>query len=224
MYAIDKHEGDETVVAETNKALPSFPLLAMWRHPRLAMRRFLEKRSLLPGYVFAAASGVGNAFTFIQTSELDDGITDQGLKLALTIGGGIVTGILFLWILSLLFMFFGRWLGGKGSFRELNVVVGWAMLPFVATLLTAIVELILYGDAFLLGGEALAAAQAAHPAAELTILLLNLFFSVYALVFLVAGIAEAHRLRTSQGAGVLGIFFILYMVLWIAFQAVAIGM
>lgn len=185
------------------------------------MRSLVEKGSKLPAYLFAAVSGIVNAFEFIQTSEIDDHLPNDAVKIALTAGAGIVTGIVFLLLLSVLFMFFGRWLGGKGNFRSLTTVVGWAMMPFIGTLILVIIQLFLYGDAYLAGGEALAEAQAAYPVADVIILLATLFFAIYAIVFLVAGLTEAHRITLSQGAGTLMIFVILYFVFWIAVQAIS---
>jgi len=198
---------------------PTYPLLAIWRHPRLAMRKLIDQRSVLPAYVFAAASGIVNAFEFVQTSELDDRLANETVKLAVTVGAGIVSGVVFLFILSMLFMFFGRWLGGQGSYSQLNTAVGWAMLPFVGSLVIALIEYGLYGGAYLAGGELLAEAQAAHATVALILLLAKLVFAVYAIIFLVAGLTEAHRITLSQGAGTLLIFVILYVVFWIAVQA-----
>jgi len=208
-------------VADANKEQRTIPLLSIWIHPRMAMRELLDRGSLIPAYLFAAVSGVVNAWEFVQTSDIDNGLENGVSKLLLAAGAGIVSGIIIFMLLSLLFMYFGRWVGGTGTYRRLNTVVGWAMLPFIGTLILSIIEYALYGEAFLAGGEALAQAQEAHPVADLLILLADLFFSVYALVFLVAGLAEAHRFKLSQGGAALLIFVILYMVFWIAVQALS---
>ena len=208
-------------MADVNKEQRTIPLLSIWIHPRIAMRELLDRGSLLPAYLFAAVSGVVNAWEFVQTSEIDDGLTNDVSKLLLTAGAGIISGIFMFMALSLLFMFFGRWVGGTGTYRRLITVVGWAMLPFVGTLVLSIIQYALYGEAFLAGGEALAEAQAAHPAADVLLLIGDLIFSLYALIFLVAGLAEAHRVKLSQGFAALFIFVILYMVFWIAVQALS---
>lgn len=224
MNAIEMAIGDEETVAEQMQR-SVIPLLSIWRRPRKAMRQLVERGSLLPAFLFAIASGIVNAFDFVQTSEIDDSITDETTKLLVTIGGGIVSGIIFLIFLSVLFMYFGRWLGGKGSFRQVSTVVGWAMLPFVGSLIVVVIEFALYGSsAYLAGGELLSEAQAAHSVADFILLLANLVFAVYAIIFLIAGLTEAHRLTLMQGAGTFFIFAILYIVFWIAVQALFAGM
>lgn len=210
-------------VEGTNMQQKSIPLLSIWRHPRRTMRGLIARRSLVPAYIFASASGIVNAVDFIQGSDWIDQYADGPMKLAYAVGGGIVSGILFLLLLSLLFMFFGRWVGGQGKFSDLTTAVGWAMLPFIGTLAVTIIEFFLYGEAYLTGGEALAQAQAAQPVIDLILMLITLFFAVYAIVFLIAGLAEAHRIKASQGAAVLMIFVILYLVLLITVQALSIG-
>lgn len=186
------------------------------------MRALIDRGNMTLAFVFASVSGIVNAFEFVQTSELDDALTNEAVKAAVTIGAGIVSGIIFYLLLSVLFMFFGRWLGGKGQFRELVVAVGWAMLPFIGTFIIAMIEYGLYGSAYLAGGQSLADAQAAYSTLSLILLVVKLFFSVYAIVFLVAGLAEAHRLTLSQGMGVLLIFVVLYFIFWIAVQALSV--
>jgi len=208
-------------VADGNKEQRTIPLLSIWVHPRIAMRELLDRGSRLPAYLFAAVSGIVNAWEFVQTSEIDNGLPNDVSKLLLAAGAGIISGIVIFMSLSLLFMYFGRWVGGTGTYRRLNTIVGWAMLPFVGTLILSIIEYSLYGEAFLAGGEALVQAQSAHPVADVLILIADLIFSVYALGFLVAGLAEAHRFKLSQGGAALLIFVILYMVFWIAVQALS---
>jgi len=208
------------VTEQLNQPIHAF--LNIWRHPRRVMRALIDRGNMTLAFVFASVSGIVNAFEFVQTSELDDALTNEAVKAAVTIGAGIVSGIIFYLLLSVLFMFFGRWLGGKGQFRELGVAVGWAMLPFIGTFIIAMIEYGLYGSAYLAGGQSLADAQAAYSTLSLILLVVKLFFSVYAIVFLVAGLAEAHRLTLSQGMGVLLIFVVLYFIFWIAVQALSV--
>ncbi len=207
----DKHEAQTAV-----------PLLSIWLRPRVTVRNLIEKKSYWPAYLFAAISGIVNAFDFVQQNEWGARLEPATMIVA-TIGAGIVTGIGFLLLLALFFQFFGRWLGGKGSFGELSIAVGWAMLPFVGTFVISIAEFSVYGTAFLTGGEALLEAQAANTGFHITMLLLSFVLAVYAIIMLAAGIAEAHRISVMQGIGVLFIFAILYLIFWISIQAISIG-
>jgi hypothetical protein len=208
-------------VADTNKERSAIPLLSIWIHPRIAMRELLDRGSLQPAYLFAAVSGIVNAWEFVQTSDIDNGLQNDVSKLLLAAGAGMISGIVIFMLLSLLFMYFGRWVGGTGTYRRMNTIVGWAMLPSVGMLILALIEYSLYGEAYLAGGEALVLAQEAHPVADVLILIADLFLLVYQIVFLVAGLAEGHRFKTSQGGATLLIFVILYLVFWIAVQALS---
>lgn len=210
-------------MTDKQRTQAAVPLLSIWRHPKVTVRKLIENKSYLPAFLFAAISGIVNAFDFVQQNEWGERLEPVSMTLV-TVGAGIVTGIIFLLLLALLFYFFGRWVDGKGTFSDLIIVVGWAMLPFAGSLITSIAEFGVYGEAFLTGGESLLEAQAANAGFQMAILLLNFLFSVYAIILLAAGIAEAHRITTMQGAGVLFIFAILYLVFWISIQAIWVGL
>ncbi|MGI4762116.1 MAG: YIP1 family protein [Janthinobacterium lividum] len=117
----------------------------IWTEPRATLSYILanqvdEHVSLL--FVLGGITrAIGRAITQYPTNKMGGATT-----LILAIVGGSISGMItytgYAWGMSLM----GGWLGGKASSDQLKTVIGWALVPTIATLLLLIPTLAVLSD------------------------------------------------------------------------------
>lgn len=120
------------------------PWRAIWTRPREAVRAAIEQDRAKETFLLAILGGIVYGF---------DNVADRGF--GDTIG---LPAIVVIWLLAgafggLLGLYFnpgvltwtGRWLGGRGSFRDVQFAYAWAQVPSLPAIVIAIGQIALYG-------------------------------------------------------------------------------
>lgn len=154
----------------------------IWTEPRATLSYVLANRVDEHVSMFFVLGGitraVGRAITQYPTNKMGGVLT-----LILAIVGGSISGMItytsYAWGMSLI----GGWLGGKASSDQLKTVLGWALVPTIATLLLLIPILAA------LSGEVLGVAGLLFGPLAMACALLQLGLGIWSTIILLKGVA-----------------------------------
>lgn len=112
---------------------------SLWIHPRLSLRRILEKDPCGKVLMLAMINGLISAllwrYMIIAASDEKTLLGSPLIAIAFAIGGALL-GAFYLYFGGWLYRLTGSWLGGKGSFIDVKCAMGWSYYPFtIASLL-----------------------------------------------------------------------------------------
>ncbi|MFN0065108.1 MAG: Yip1 family protein [Chlamydiales bacterium] len=117
------------------------PWLSIWFQPRNTLRVMAQKRSSVVliwlALLFGLLNGIGWIVYLYQIPEWSlQSISVMLAKILL----GVVFGFINLYFSSWLFFWTGRWIQGKGSFRQVKCAVGWSYYPFIPAALLGLLS------------------------------------------------------------------------------------
>lgn len=144
----------------------------------------------------AAIAGIVDALA--QASGRQAGVGLSMTTMAATVIGGLVGGIVMLYVTGWLTAMTGRWLGGSASAEELRAALAWGRVPL---LVVGVIYLLKFG---LLGDQALADEVSLHlaPRVMLTAAALDLLASVFAIWSIVTTLAAVSAVQRFSAAKV----------------------
>lgn len=187
--------------------LKMYPLLSIFSKPRATMRFLLNNRGLYRGLFFLiiALAGIAEGF-----SETVDSYERGLLELTpiwqiwlIVVISGIAAALFGLVIGAYLTLWVGRLFGGKGTYREMMIALGWAHLPLALSLVLVPLNVWLYGDnLFLLDGNPVQTGLWATIG--IFVELIGSFVPYIFYLFLtVSFVAEAHRFTIGRAIATL---------------------
>jgi hypothetical protein len=167
------------------------PFVGMLFRPRATVRAALDARR--SGTAFALLVMAGAFSALIEDRVLEaaaQGESGSAFVFSLAAVFGTVIGAL---LYAALYAWFGRLLGGVGRSNEVVIALGWVQVPVLALVPIYGLMLLLYGTGVVIDPQGLT-----MPPALLTALLASFPMVAWALVLLVAGLAEVHRLSLGR--------------------------
>ena len=143
----------------------------------------------------AAIGGIVDALAQVSGRQADVGLSMMAMMAAVVIGG-LVGGIVMLYLTGWLTAMTGRWLGGSASAEELRAALAWGRVPL---LLVGVIYLVKF---CLLGDQALADEVTLHlaPRVMLTAAALDLLASVFAIWSIVTTLAAVSAVQRFSAA------------------------
>ncbi|WJY27597.1 MULTISPECIES: Yip1 family protein [Sporosarcina] len=193
------------------------PLLSIWGRPTETIHYVLAHKKLTYSLLILALAAVTTApFSAMQFLFMEDFPIAGVLFIAYfgvlvsTAAGWFIGAGLYTWV--------GKWLGGKGTYKEMLAIIPlgslpivWA-LPFSVLLVICFIIIRLNDSAF--------AASFVVAAVFLGPLLMFVFIglSIYGMVILSKGIGIVHRFSAWKGFGTIAIILGFFMVLYIIFM------
>jgi hypothetical protein len=119
------------------------PWFSIWLQPRRTMRQILDKT--YHGHVIelAAVGGIPGALGRAG----DGGVSDSSLFVILlfAIIGGLLGGLISLYLWSGLVKWTGKWIGGKATYDEIIAASAWSNVPAIWTLILWSLYILLFG-------------------------------------------------------------------------------
>jgi hypothetical protein len=174
-------------------APPRRPWFSIWRHPRRTVRELLDRprgaNLWLGGLDGASAILAMEAFS--RFAEPSRPRAMPALFQAVPLG--FLAGVIHLFAWGLLLKWTGRWLGGKGTWKEVRTAIAWGSVPSIWCLPIWV----------LLLAVALPA-RAAHPDVEKLIGLTEVLcvpIGIWQLLVTLQCVGEAHRFSAWRALG-----------------------
>jgi hypothetical protein len=177
----------------------------IWFHPKAAISPAIENPKMGWPLLLSFINGlISSLFWYDSTQNI---VAFEGLYLVLYYLLGGLFGLLQLYIMSALYTFLGKKLGGKGTFVQLIQAVGWSYYPFIVASLFGLLIPFFQSSLWI----------------SLFLSLANTLFFLWGLIILFATIARAHQfsgwLRPFSTV-ILTLAFILGLVLLLSFLQV----
>jgi hypothetical protein len=129
--------------SETQQTLN--PWLAIWTRPRATIRQRVERDPEAWVLALFAVAGVGHLLSDASARSLGDRV-DLPTLLVMALLIGPLFGILGAYVGGWLLRWSGRLLGGAARPVEIRAAIAWSGVPYVASMLLWIPELLLFGD------------------------------------------------------------------------------
>lgn len=181
---------------------PMNPLFSIWTQPREAIRFLIESDPALFVHslsVLGCLSLMLGELSMFRAAPKDVHI---GVLLLILVCAACFLGTIQLYVLSGLFTWIGRLLGGRGLFQDVRTAVAWCNVPLVVGLF------VFWGPGLCIFGRGLFTAARPEMGANADLffsangfLILHLAFAVWALAILIMGVAEAHQVSNVRGLG-----------------------
>ena len=187
----------------------------MWTKPRTTIQSIVERDAERSIMLLASLSGISQALDKASTKNVGDTYPLFAVLL-LAITGGVISGIVTLYIGGFLLKHAGHWLGGKASGDHVRAAIAWSSVPVAWGLLIWIPELLIFGkDLFTSAGESIAA----QPALYFSFLAVELVIAIWAVVIFLKSLGQVHGFSAwrALGASLIAIGLILAPLLLIAF-------
>lgn len=173
------------------------PWLAIWIMPRKTIRQIVDADPDRHVAILAVLSGVARALDIAAKQMLGDMMSLKDMLIICVIGG-IVGGVLWLWLRGELYRWTGSWFGGKATAREVRAAVAWSSIPDVVMLLTFILIIAFFGhDWFTSSSYWVYNPFALHLILGLAILGATLL--VWRMVLFIKCLSEVHRFSSWRG-------------------------
>jgi hypothetical protein len=148
--------------------------------------------------ILAVLNGIASALNNAVTNNMGDQF-ELLFILGFSLSGGVVGGLLSLYLFGFLLHWTGRWLGGAGSAAELRAAFAWSALPTIASLpLWFLAMAVLGNDLFTSTTSGINVPQALFL---LGFMLLLFVAFVWNLVLAVLLVAETHRISVWRSMG-----------------------
>ncbi|GGG85345.1 Yip1 family protein [Paenibacillus radicis (ex Gao et al. 2016)] len=181
------------------------PWLAVWIRPRETVREQLDTGQPIKWMIpIALGAGILNVLDRASSRSMGDTMS-MGALLALVIIGGMIAGLVGLYLGSAIFVWIGKWLGGEGSYSDLltALTVG-NLMPSIGMGILWIPKLLLYGkDNF----TSISPSINAYPMLDYMLLMVSLLLTIWNLIISLHAVGEAHQFSAWRALGSVAILF-----------------
>lgn len=180
--------------------LPLDPWLSMWVSPRATIRQIINTDPNKGIFLLAALSGIISTFGNAVSRKLGDTIPFF-IIIAGCVVLGALGGILGLFIMSALYAWMGRQLGGSGQAREIRAALAWASVPTIWSGTLLIPELILFGNELFTTKTPRLNSTPILALVLLVFGLIEIMIAIWGFVVLLKSLGEAHGFSAWRALG-----------------------
>lgn len=199
------------------------PIISIWTQPKATIRYVLEHKTWSYSFLILFLSAISVGFTSFADTEI---MPDLPLPviILLSILSTFIGTIISLFISSALYTWVGKWLGGKGNFKDMVQMSPIASIPLIWMMPINLFLVIVFGKNLFIDMIDTSDADAfgALSAVLLFTNLLTLALGIFSTVILSKGIGIVHRFSSWRGFGTIMIVFGFFLALMIPFIALLI--
>lgn len=160
-----------------------YPWGTLWTKPRKTIRDQINRDPHKTVLWLAISQGVVAGLYWIDSLMLNYPNLHIAIIYTLCILGGAAYGVGMLYLVSWLYTFCGKWIGGIGQYVEVKCAVGWSYYPFIIAGLFGLFSYYAIPNPWLQGLFAIISTTAL----------------VWGLIILFKGVAEAHQFGAWRG-------------------------
>jgi hypothetical protein len=213
--------------AEISNLVDSGPSGPAWLtilvRPRATIRQIIDSGRTTAVLPLAICFGITSTLAGAFERYLEKGASASRTEVEILVGGPLA-GIALLYFLGFLIRLTGRWIGGRGSQKDLRTAMAWSSIPFVPTLVFQFLAFAIFNvDLGVSSGtKGLTRPQAFVQLGLALVQLIGLSWSCF---LWVKCVAEAHRFSwvKALAAGFLGYLTTVGVVMGVAGIAYLVG-
>lgn len=178
------------------------PWLKIWVSPRATIRQYLDSsdpsRHML---VLALLGGIVNALNNASAENYLDKLP-VGTLIFVVLLGGMISGVIGLYLGAFLLRWSGSWFGGTGTSEDIRVAITRGLyVPLLLTSFIWIPQLLLFGQEMFTYETPRIDSSALLTVLLLFLGLIELVFSVWSFIIFVKAVAEAHQFSAWKSLG-----------------------
>lgn len=188
------------------------PWLSMWTRPRATIQSIVDTNPEKHVLLLASISGVSRALDKASFNNLAD--TAPLSMVFVSAMGGVVSGVVGLYICGFLLRHSARWIGGSANAEKTRAAIAWSNVPIAWGMLIWVPQLMLFGRELF---SASTPRMDASPFAALGLGTLELGVGVWAMILFFKSIGQVNGFSAWRGLGSFLIAVALVVVPIIAF-------
>lgn len=123
---------------ENNQEKQVYAWGSLWTKPRHTIRALIDSDPHKNVFWLALCHGVISGLYWVQSIMLSQSTMHFALIYSLCIIVGAAYGVGMLYLVSWIYTFCGKWLGGIGTYTNVKCAVGWSYYPFIVAGLIAL--------------------------------------------------------------------------------------
>ena len=120
------------------------PWVSMWTRPRATIQQIVDTDYAHFSPLVAAICGISYALDRAVFRSIGD-TTSLPMIIVYAVVGGVITGLISLYVLSALIRWSGTWIGGNASSGHIRTAMAWSGVPIVWTLPLWLPQLAIFG-------------------------------------------------------------------------------
>lgn len=190
---------------------PGSPWVTIWTSPRETIQRIIDTDPVKRVIDLAVLSSI--AQTLNQASA--DSMGDQfglGMLLLIVVIGGVLGGLLGLYVGGFFIKVTGSWLGGQADVVRVRAAIAWASVPVIASLLLWIPKSFLFGFEMFTSQVPVIESSALLSMALLVFAVFDIVLGVWAFVLLLMCLAQVQGFSVWRAFGNLVLTMLVIMV------------
>ena len=173
------------------------PWIRMWTRPRETIQSIVDTDAEQSVLLLASLAGISQALDKASLKNAGDTLLPPALVITTTVGG-IVSGLIGLYVFGFLVKHAGSWLGGKANGEKIRAAIAWSNVPIVWALLLWIPQLALFGKELF---SAATPRMESHPFAVLCFGAADILIAIWALILLFKSIGQVNGFSAWRGLG-----------------------
>lgn len=168
------------------------PWKTIWLKPRLTYRYLLANNPEYMVILLAMLAGIHSALDRASGRSSGDDLS-LGAIIGSALLGGVIGGIITLFLGSWLVKVAGSWLGGRANTVQIRLVYAWASVPGVVGLAALVLSIVLFGKDMFTTYTPTISANMINTSLFWGFTLIQLVFSIWSIALYIIGVAEVHE-------------------------------
>ncbi|HEY4551948.1 MAG TPA: Yip1 family protein [Bacillaceae bacterium] len=119
---------DEYGHNEKNERMQTW--LTIWVYPKKTVRHVIEHKTMKYAIIIMLIAGIQQVLNMASTSNLGEHLSTPAIILTSILLGPFI-GLITWLVASGIYYLVGKWLGGKGTMKEMKMAVAWTYIPMI---------------------------------------------------------------------------------------------
>ncbi|UAC47458.1 YIP1 family protein [Bacillus aquiflavi] len=132
-------------MSESTKEQIKSPWITLWTDPRTTIQAMLPHTRKSQMFILIFLFGISIFLDQASARNVGDHIPNTISIFIGSIIWGILYGYIYWFIFSTLVYWTGKWIGGKGNWKDMRIAIAWSGVPMIAKLILWVPQLILFG-------------------------------------------------------------------------------
>jgi len=167
------------------------PWKSMWLQPRLTIRYLLSKDPTYMVVLLAIISGIYQSLDQAATQSKGD-TSSLGMILGSSLVGGVMGGMIGLFLFSWLQSVTGRWLGGVANSEQVRLVYAWSTVPGLVGVSILILQILVFRNDVFSSEMPIVDSSLLNQVLFWSSSIIQMILAIWSIALHIIGVAEVH--------------------------------